>query len=495
MQERIQKILARAGVASRRAAEELIEQGRVTVNGTVVDELGSKADPMNDHIKVDGKRITLPDSLIYVLLYKPKGVVSTVSDPEGRPVVTDLIRGVKGRFYPIGRLDFQSEGALLLTNDGDLMHKLLSPRSKCHKTYLVKVSGIPDAKSLARLERGVTIEGLRYAGCEISLFDTPKNAWLRVVLYEGKKHHLRKIFEHVGHPVSKLKRIAFAGIELGELEPGEFRTLTEAEVEALQKGEYGRSPDGLAELRKAGVPIKTPRPERTFTPGSQRSGLRSSSQSRTTSRDPRQESRTRRPDEKDRPERRPRPDPRSDSERDPRQSRNRSEHPSRGDKRSPPSSSRPYSKTASRPRTRQDESESDQRNTSDRRPSRGTERSSSYKPEGDRPARPRPRTGRDVGADSRSSRSGTSDSRSTGRSDSRSSSNSDRATRPERKPRTGEGPAASKRSGSSDRRPASSRTQSERPKHERPKSDERKFTTDRRPSLKKGSSRGGRGKK
>ena len=238
MEERLQKIIARAGIASRRDAERLIEEGQVTVNGQIVTELGSRADAEKDHIKVNGKLIDVTDERVYILLNKPKGVVSTVNDPEGRPVVLDLIKGIKTRIYPVGRLDFNTEGAILLTNDGDLANRLLSPKYKCPKTYLVKVAHDPSPQTILRLERGIVVDGARYSRCKIQMLKSGNNSWLSVVLYEGKNHQVRKMFESVGHPVSKLKRVSFGFLGLDGLEPGEHRELTPSEVQRLQDGEY-----------------------------------------------------------------------------------------------------------------------------------------------------------------------------------------------------------------------------------------------------------------
>jgi len=237
VEERLQKIIARAGLASRREAEDLIVAGRVTVNGEVVDQLGSKADSERDHIKVDGKLIQADAEQVYILLNKPKGVLSSVHDPEGRPVAVDLIKGVKSRIYPVGRLDFNTEGAMLLTNDGDLTHRLLAPKTKCPKYYIVKISGQPSLKSLERLERGVTVEGARFGRCEVEPLKVGVNSWLMTTLYEGKNHQIKKMFEHVGHLVSKLKRIAFAFLNVQDLAPGEWRHLTPSEVERLKRGD------------------------------------------------------------------------------------------------------------------------------------------------------------------------------------------------------------------------------------------------------------------
>lgn len=263
MKERLQKLIARAGLASRREAERMIEEGRVRVNGQLVDQQGFLADPEEDHIKVDGKLLKLNNEYVYFLLNKPKGVVTTVNDPEERPTVMELMAPVKIRLFPVGRLDLNTEGALLMTNDGDLANKLLKPGSKCPKTYLVKVAGIPDEKDLWKLRRGITIDGLRYSKCTIDIIKSGKNTWLTVVLTEGKNHQIKNMFQAVGHPVSKLRRIGFAFLSLKGLDPGQFRELNEVEVERLKRGDVDPltpiSP--LRTLKKIGVDVpKEPEP-------------------------------------------------------------------------------------------------------------------------------------------------------------------------------------------------------------------------------------------
>jgi len=241
--ERLQKIIAHAGFASRREAETMIREGRVTVNGRVVTELGSKADPGRDHIKVDGKLITRAETHRYILLYKPKEVTSTVNDPEGRRTVVDLVKGVRERIYPVGRLDYQSEGLLLLTNDGDLAFKVSHPKHGSVKTYHVKVRGVPDERIIGKLERGITIDGKRTVPCEISRMKTTGrstgkgedegNSWYEVRLREGRNQQIRKMFKAVGHPVSKLRRVAIGPIADPKLTPGDWRELTKHEVKML----------------------------------------------------------------------------------------------------------------------------------------------------------------------------------------------------------------------------------------------------------------------
>jgi 23S rRNA pseudouridine2605 synthase len=235
----LQKIIAHAGVASRREAESMIRSGRVTVNGEVVTELGSKADVARDHIKVDGKLITRKETHRYILLYKPKEVMTTVEDPQGRLTVIDLVRGVRERIYPVGRLDFHSEGLVLLTNDGDLAYKVSHPTHGSVKTYNVKVRGVPEERVVDKLRRGITLEGKRTLPCEIERIKTTGvraeegNSWFQVKLREGRTQQIRKMFQAMGHPVSKLRRVAIGPISDPKLTPGVWRELSEREVKML----------------------------------------------------------------------------------------------------------------------------------------------------------------------------------------------------------------------------------------------------------------------
>jgi len=236
--ERLQKIIAAAGVASRRKAEELISSGHVQVNGTVVTELGSKADSDTDHIRVNGKLLHGAQRHVYLLLNKPKGYVTTMSDPEKRPTVMDLIRGVKGRVYPIGRLDYASEGLLLLTNDGDLAHRLMKAASHVPKTYVVKVAGTPKEEALAKLRAGVSIatdEGKRVktGPASVRVVKEAANPWYEITLIEGRNRQIRRMFEAVGHHVEKIKRVRYGPLAL-DVPPGHFRSLTLKEIERLK---------------------------------------------------------------------------------------------------------------------------------------------------------------------------------------------------------------------------------------------------------------------
>lgn len=237
--ERLQKIIAAAGIASRRKAEELIQAGLVSVNGTVITELGSKADPDTDSIRVNSKLLQGPERHEYIALNKPRGYVTTVSDPEGRPTVMELVRS-RARLYPIGRLDFNSEGLLLLTNDGSLAHKLMKAASHIPKTYLVKVAGQPAEDQLRRLRTGVSIveernpsHRVRTAPAQIRVIKEADNPWLEVTLHEGRNRQIRKMFEEIGHHVEKIRRVRYGPLEL-DLQPGESRPLTTREVSRLQ---------------------------------------------------------------------------------------------------------------------------------------------------------------------------------------------------------------------------------------------------------------------
>lgn len=236
--ERLQKIIAMAGVASRRKAEELITSGRVAVNGQTITELGTKADLDRDHIRVDGKLLHGQQRLTYLLLNKPKGFVTTNKDPEGRPTVMNLLAGVKSRVYPVGRLDYASEGLLLLTNDGDLAQKLMKAASHVPKTYLVKISGTPSDEALNKLRRGVSIatdagRRVRTAPAKIQVIKEANNPWYEVTLIEGRNRQIRRMFEQVGHHVEKIKRVRYGPLQL-DVPPGKYRQLKPQEVAKLR---------------------------------------------------------------------------------------------------------------------------------------------------------------------------------------------------------------------------------------------------------------------
>ncbi|HSD72634.1 MAG TPA: pseudouridine synthase [Thermoanaerobaculia bacterium] len=243
---RVQKIIAEAGLASRREAEEWIREGRVRVNGQVVG-LGDRADPDRDAIRVDGKRIhPRAGAKSYVLVNKPKGYVTTVDDPEGRNTVLDLLPpAVRGRVKPVGRLDVQTEGLLILTNDGELARLVTHPSTGCPKEYRVKVSGVPVEARLERLRRGISLEGRRTRPAKIERISTTArgaegNSWFAVVLQEGRTRQIRRMFEMIGHPVSKLKRVAIGPIRDDRLPTGAWRLLSPQEVERLRAAGRGR---------------------------------------------------------------------------------------------------------------------------------------------------------------------------------------------------------------------------------------------------------------
>jgi len=307
--ERLQKILAAAGVASRRRAEELIVQGRVEVNGKVVTVLGSKADAARDHIRVDGKLLQGPERHRYFVLNKPRGYVTTVSDPEGRPTVMQFFSKFSERLYPVGRLDYLSEGLLVVTNDGELANRLTRASSGVEKTYLVKVSGRPTEAELSALRSGVSIERdspgssqtgrrLRGGGCpgspsvrtapaRIRQIRQGENPWYEVVLIEGRNRELRKMFEGIGHFVEKIRRVGYGPLVL-DLEPGNIRELTPQELAALRRVAAGVSSapkpgkffprdrmsaaPSQATSPKSARPSRAPQPFERFAPANERRG-------------------------------------------------------------------------------------------------------------------------------------------------------------------------------------------------------------------------------
>jgi pseudouridine synthase len=237
---RLQKILSTAGVASRRTAETLIEQGRVSVNGAVVKELGSKADPDRDDIRVDGRRIRASPRKRYILLNKPRGYVTTRSDPGKRPTVMDLIKGVKEYVYPVGRLDYDSEGLLLLTNDGELAARLTHPRHEIERLYEARVRGIPDAHAVDRLASGIVLEGRKTAPARVKVAkrldaDSGPQAVLLIGIHEGRHRQVRDMCDAVGHPVMRLRRVRIGPIRDERLKTGSHRELTPGEVAKLRK--------------------------------------------------------------------------------------------------------------------------------------------------------------------------------------------------------------------------------------------------------------------
>lgn len=233
--ERLQKILSQAGVASRRHSEQLIAEGRVTVNGAVVTEMGSKADLSRDHIKVDGRLLRPPKHMVYIALHKPDSSVTTVSDPQGRTTVMDMLRGVKDRVYPVGRLDYHSEGLLLFTNDGELANAIMSAATHLPKTYLVKANGTLTPDQERRFREGVPLSGRRTLPAGLKLIREAENPWYEVKLVEGRNNQIRMMFKHFGLLVEKLKRVRIGPIDMGPIKPGQFRHLDEDEVKKLKR--------------------------------------------------------------------------------------------------------------------------------------------------------------------------------------------------------------------------------------------------------------------
>jgi 23S rRNA pseudouridine2605 synthase len=259
MEERLQKILAHAGIASRRRAEKIILEGRVAVNGHIVNELGVRADARADVITVDGKRLRQPSQPLYILLNKPPKVLSTREDPAGRPTVVDLVGArMRDRIYPVGRLDFASEGLLILTNDGEFT-RFMTRAGVAGKTYHVKVSGEPSETALDRLRRGMKLDGSRSAPCEVKAIRTGNNSWYEVTLHQGRNRQIRRMFEAIGHPVMKLRRIRIGFLEDSQLRPGSWRHLTSSEVKQFY-GRYGKR----APVQKTQHP---PKGERSATRG------------------------------------------------------------------------------------------------------------------------------------------------------------------------------------------------------------------------------------
>ncbi len=248
-QERLQKIISRAGAASRRKAEELIAAGLVTVNGQVITELGSKADLDRDHIKVKGKLLHQPKQMVYLLMHKPKGCVTTMSDPEGRKTVMELVHGIKERVYPVGRLDYDSEGLLLLTNDGDFANKITHAKSEIQKVYVVKTKGSLTAEQEKQFRDGVPVHGKRTAPAGLKLLQRAENPWYEVKLIEGRQNQIKLMFRHFGLLVEKLKRVKIGFLELGTVRSGKFRHLTEDELARFQR------------VLKRKPAVKKPKPE------------------------------------------------------------------------------------------------------------------------------------------------------------------------------------------------------------------------------------------
>lgn len=234
VEERLQKVLAHAGVASRRRAEEMIAEGRVRVNGEVVTQLGTKVNPHRDIIEVDGRPLGKPERPVYILLNKPRGVLSAARDVRGRKTVVDLVPA-RSRLYPVGRLDLDSEGLMLLTNDGALALRLAHPRYEHEKEYRVLVAGVPTEEALARLRAGVGLEGGRTRPAQVEIEKSDGDTWLRMVLREGRKRQIRRMLEKVGYQVLRLIRVRMGPLQLGDLPAGAYRPLTRKELAAIRR--------------------------------------------------------------------------------------------------------------------------------------------------------------------------------------------------------------------------------------------------------------------
>ena len=243
---RLQKLIASSGLASRRKAEEMIAAGLVTVNGRVVREFGTRVNPERDHVKVNGRHLQAVQPYVYLILNKPRNVMSTLDDPGGRPTVKQLLPGVSVRVFPVGRLDFDSEGLMLLTNHGDLAQALLHPRNHVPKTYLIKVKGVLTDEEIKPLERGVKLEdGVTSPATVKKVRKAAQNSWLEITIHEGRKHQVKRMLESVGHPVLKLMRVRFGPLTLGDLAPGEYRYLTDREANALRELVRDRAARGV----------------------------------------------------------------------------------------------------------------------------------------------------------------------------------------------------------------------------------------------------------
>ncbi len=231
---RLQKFLASAGVASRRKAEEYIARGRVKVDGKVITAMGQQIIPGKQKVLFDNREVTPEEKTVYILLNKPRGYVTTLSDPQGRPIVSSLLRGVRERVFPVGRLDLDTEGALLLTNDGALAQSILHPSNEVHKTYEATVRGVPSPNSLRSLEKGIILEKKKTAPARLRIKRKYKqNCVVIITIHEGRKRQVKKMFQAVGHPVQSLKRLAYGRLGLSNLEPGEFRFLQQNDIKKI----------------------------------------------------------------------------------------------------------------------------------------------------------------------------------------------------------------------------------------------------------------------
>ncbi len=255
-EERLQKIIATAGIASRRKAEELILAGDVSVNGKVVTELGTKAELGRDHIKVFGKLLKPPARPIYIALNKPDNCVTTVTDPEGRKTVMEFVRGIRDRVYPVGRLDYHSEGLLLFTNDGEFANRITSAKYHVQKTYLVKVNGNLDLEQLEKFRNGLPISGKRTAPAEIRLYKPGANPWYEVKLMEGRQNQIRLMFRHLGRLVERLRRVRIGFVELGKLKSGTWRPLTDQEIYKLRRQVGLKDPNQQSQGSKGDIIVR-----------------------------------------------------------------------------------------------------------------------------------------------------------------------------------------------------------------------------------------------
>lgn len=230
-EERLQKILAKAGIASRRNAEELIRQGKVTVDGTIVTEMGCRVDPDKQVVAFEGRPLRQEEEKIYLLLNKPRGYVTTLHDPQGRPIVSSLLNGITSRVFPVGRLDFDTEGALIMTNDGDFAERILHPRFEIERTYLATVRGVPNREKIRKLEEGLELDGKKTWPAKVRIIDSePATTTLEITIHEGRKRQVRMMFQAIGHRVLTLKRIAYGGLQLGPLPTGKYRRLTPSDL-------------------------------------------------------------------------------------------------------------------------------------------------------------------------------------------------------------------------------------------------------------------------
>ncbi len=268
MRERLQKFLARAGVASRRHAERLIAEGRVGVNDRTVAQLGAQVDSERDRITVNGRAVELPSVSSYFVLYKPPGMVTTLSDPQRRRAVGDLVQNVSRRIFPVGRLDYDAEGALILTDDGSLAHQLSHPKFAVRRTYLAKVKGMPNAAALERLRRGVRLEDGPVTPISVDLFRrAERNTWLSIAVAEGRPHLIKRLCAAAGHPVVRLFRPSYAGVGVAGMKPGELRALRSSEVQTLKAAAAGGEIEEIEELFLPPRRHRLAREDRHATPG------------------------------------------------------------------------------------------------------------------------------------------------------------------------------------------------------------------------------------